>query len=425
MQPVPFVLEVSYEVIHKVGGVETVVRSKAPQMLRQYGQNYLMCGPYIPADERYQTVFEDTRQRTPEWDGLLSDFEREYELPAGFVRFGTWLVPGSPRCVLLPVELPDSELMRAVRAKGLDTLNRALELDVAAQPDGGGEPFRRYAVGFGMMQWCLLSFLMPRFVMRRPVQTCLLVQVHEWLAALGLVLFQRGNVQFQLGRPCEYWNNRLLRFVFTTHATTIGRHLSAGGADLSGIFRTRPGPEYADGEACRRGVAMEHRAERRAAADANILTTVSDITNQECTHFLGRSADVVTWNGLDVDAQKGLIDDHELQTAHKLNKQKIYDFVQTYFCGIDVRHVQIFFTAGRNEYNNKGIDLFIDSLAAVRDRLDDPGYIQQYKELQKKTVVALIIAPQANNGFSQHVLQAINLSKEMKLAIEVIAGKLR
>lgn len=88
-----------------------------------------------------------------------------------------------------------------------------------------------------------------------------------------------------------------------------------------------------------------------------------------------------------------MVDDHELQTIHRDYKSKIHEFVRTYFSGIDVRNTQIFFTAGRNEYKNKGIDLFIDSLAYMRDFLDNPDYIRQFPAMERKTVVAFIIAP--------------------------------
>ena len=62
-------------------------------------------------------------------------------------------------------------------------------------------------------------------------------------------------------------------------------------------------------------------------------------------------------------------------------KAKIMDFVQTYFYGIDTENCQIFFTAGRNEFKNKGIDLFIDGLAKVRDVLDNKNYMNEHFEL--------------------------------------------
>jgi glycogen(starch) synthase len=76
------------------------------------------------------------------------------------------------------------------------------------------------------------------------------------------------------------------------------------------------------------------------------------------------------------------------------------------------------FTAGRNEFKNKGIDLFIDSLASLRDLLDNENFMKQHPEMMKKTVVAFIIPPQANNGFNQHSLQVSNLLKEMQLYMD-------
>lgn len=242
------------------------------------------------------------------------------------------------------------------------------------------------------MQWCFFSYMMVKYITGIE-DAYMVVQVHEWLAAVGQILFRQGDVFYHIGHNPGFWDGSRAKFVFTTHATTIGRHLSAGNADLNGIFRMRPEGGYADGEACKRGVVLEHRIEREAAHSAHVLTTVSEITNQECTWFLSRSADIITWNGLDVESQKGMVDDHELQTIHRDYKSKIHEFVRTYFSGIDVRNTQIFFTAGRNEYKNKGIDLFIDSLAYMRDFLDNLDYIRQFPAMERKTVVAFIIAP--------------------------------
>lgn len=51
--------------MHKVGGCETVVRTKAPEMVRNFGSNFLMVGPIIPGDDRYSTSFEDQRHLFP------------------------------------------------------------------------------------------------------------------------------------------------------------------------------------------------------------------------------------------------------------------------------------------------------------------------------------------------------------------------
>ena len=41
--------EVSWEVCNKVGGIYTVVKSKAAKMVEFYGLDYFMIGPYFPS----------------------------------------------------------------------------------------------------------------------------------------------------------------------------------------------------------------------------------------------------------------------------------------------------------------------------------------------------------------------------------------
>jgi hypothetical protein len=57
---------------------------------------------------------------------------------------------------------------------------------------------------------------------------------------------------------------------------------------------------------------------------------------------------------------------HRFQNLHALSKQKINDFVRGHFYGhydFDLDNTLYFFTAGRYEYRNKGVDMFIESLA--------------------------------------------------------------
>lgn len=57
---------------------------------------------------------------------------------------------------------------------------------------------------------------------------------------------------------------------------------------------------------------------------------------------------------------------HEFQNLHAISKQKINDFVRGHFYGhydFDLDNTLYFFTAGRYEYRNKGVDMFIESLA--------------------------------------------------------------
>jgi glycogen(starch) synthase len=57
---------------------------------------------------------------------------------------------------------------------------------------------------------------------------------------------------------------------------------------------------------------------------------------------------------------------HEFQNLHALSKEKINDFVRGHFYGhydFDLENTIYIFTAGRYEYRNKGVDMFVESLA--------------------------------------------------------------
>jgi hypothetical protein len=57
---------------------------------------------------------------------------------------------------------------------------------------------------------------------------------------------------------------------------------------------------------------------------------------------------------------------HEFQNLHANAKAKINEFIRGHFYGhydFDLDNTIYLFTAGRYEYRNKGVDMFIESLA--------------------------------------------------------------
>ncbi|KAH0575628.1 putative Glycogen synthase [Spironucleus salmonicida] len=404
-----FILEASYEVIHKVGGVETVVRSKAPELVKKYGDHFFMIGMNVIGDDKYATNFEDKRTPNSFWDDFLSNFERSFELPLNSVRYGQWLIPGGPQCFLLP--LIGGKLVNVVKTLLWE------ESNLSEQPHQHPEDFKLNAITFGAMQWAFYSFFLVEYAKNHET---IIVQTHEWLAGVGLFAYKK------LGPAQKYFRQKSpedfdrVKFIFTTHATTLGRHLSAGDADLNQCFKQTDAGVW-DAEACKRSVEFEHRIERACANLADQFTTVSTITSVECEAFLGRKVDAVTWNGLHVDSQKGLIDDHELNFKHKIERDKILEFVKSHFYGIDIDNTFVFFSAGRYEYKNKGYDLFIDALYEVNKKLTSQQYRDSHPELANKFVVGIIIAPAPNNGFTEHSLFVTNLMKEIQSSVGKIS----
>ena len=89
------------------------------------------------------------------------------------------------------------------------------------------------------------------------------------------------------------------------------RYLASSGEDPY----ERLGVLDAEREAERFGIDAQHRIERACATDADVLTTVSPLTGEECTHLLGRTPDFVTPNGLDVARFDGMLGEEVMLDA--------------------------------------------------------------------------------------------------------------
>lgn len=169
---------------------------------------------------------------------------------------------------------------------------------------------------------------------------------HEWMASVAVVLAKKRSTR--------------IASVFTTHATLLGRYLCAGNAD----FYNRLKNFNEDAEAGKRGIYHRYCLERAAANCADVFTTVSHITAYEAEYLLKRKPDGVLPNGLNSHKFSTM---HELHNRHNENKEKIKAFVQGHFyghCDFDFDNTLYFFTSGRYEYRNKGVDLFLEALAS-------------------------------------------------------------
>ncbi len=106
---------------------------------------------------------------------------------------------------------------------------------------------------------------------------------------------------------------------------------------------------------------------------------------------------------------------HEFQNLHAQSKEKINDFVRGHFYGhndFDLDNTLYFFTAGRYEYRNKGVDMFIESLARLNHRLKTSG--------SKTTVVAFVIMPAQTQSLTVEALKGQAVIKALRDAVHVI-----
>ena len=190
--------------------------------------------------------------------------------------------------------------------------------------------------------------------------------------------------------------------IFTTHATLLGRYLCAGSVDFYNNLQYFD----VDAEAGKRGIYHRYCIERASAHSCDVFTTVSHITAYESEHLLKRKPDGVLPNGLNVKKFSAM---HEFQNLHQESKEKIHDFVRGHFYGymdFELDNTLYIFTAGRYEYRNKGVDMFIESLARLNHRLKVSG--------SKVTVVAFIIMPAQTSSLSVESLKGQAVIKSLR-----------
>ena len=215
----------------------------------------------------------------------------------------------------------------------------------------------------------------------------MVAQFHEWLAGVALPLCKKRQID------CTT--------IFTTHATLLGRYLCAGSVDFYNNLQYFD----VDSEAGKRGIYHRYCIERAATHACDVFTTVSHITAFESEHLLKRKPDGVLPNGLNVKKFSAV---HEFQNLHSVQKEKIHEFVRGHFYGhldFDLENTLYIFTAGRYEYRNKGVDMFIESLARLNHRLKTSG--------SKTTVIAFMIMPAQTASLSVDSLKGQAVTKAL------------
>ncbi len=368
----PLLMEIAWEVCNQVGGIYTVLRSKAPSMIDRWGNHYCLVGPYNP--KTAEVEYESAPLVGPVGQAVEQLRQMGYR-----AHYGRWLVSGRPQAVLLDVQSV---------AGALDELKYRVWSDHGIS--SSDEATVNDAVAFGEMCRALLSVLAQQESPGRP----LVAHFHEWQAGLAIPMLRK-----------EGWPGSL---VFTTHATLIGRYLATGN---TGFYDRLPFVD-GDAEAKRFNVQTQHQIEKAAAHGAHVFTTVSDVTAQECIHLLGRTPDVLLPNGLGIHRFTAI---HEFQTLHQQYKERLHEFTIGHFFpsySFDLDNTLYMFTSGRYEYFNKGLDLTIEALARLNYRL---------REAQSPMKVVFFIITQAPfRSINVRTLQNRAMLQEFRTAVDAV-----
>ncbi|XP_065646602.1 glycogen [starch] synthase, muscle isoform X2 [Hydra vulgaris] len=372
-----FVFEVAWEVVNKVGGIYTVIRTKAGVTVEELGDDYFLFGPLN--QNQCNTEVEVVE---PEYK-IIKDVIHSMEDEGIKIVYGRWLIEGTPKVILFDLESG---------RKWLNVWRKELwEVASIGIPDSDAETLNCLIFG-GLVAWFLGKF---RFINQDVLMTA---HFHEWMAGIGLIFSRTRHLDIST--------------VFTTHATLLGRYLCAGSID----FYNNLDKFDCDAEAGNRQIYHRYCLERSAAALAHVFTTVSQITADESEHLLKRRPDIITPNGLNIIKYTAL---HEFQNLHALSKEKIHEFVRGHFYGhldFDLDKTLYFFTAGRYEFQNKGCDMFLEALARL-------NYLLKSNNVDV-TVVAFMIFPANTNNFNVEALRGQAYVKQLRQTVNEVHAKI-
>ena len=370
------VIESGWEVCRQLGGIYTVLRSKAPSMIREFGEDYCLLGPYNA--ESAQIEFEEKAI-----GGVFQAAAEAIEVLGIRAYSGRWLIPGRPQVVLLDI---DSALARATELRFFLWQHHGIE-------SPGEDSMLDEVLAFGDVSRVYLQALCAA-AGEAPVTA----HFHEWMGGAAIPELRRLKVPVGI--------------VFTTHATMLGRYLATGGTDF---YAALPQTDWA-AEADRRGIGTRVRVERALAHGAHVFTTLGELTALECEHLLGRKPDLLLPNGIHIEHLPAA---HEVQNLHQANKVRIERFVISHFFPtytFDLDKTLYFFTSGRYEYQNKGFNLTLDALAELNRMMRRSG--------SDRTVVAFLITKRPHRNFHPDVLASMALMEELRETCESIKDQI-
>ncbi|KAL9087251.1 MAG: hypothetical protein Q9165_006745 [Trypethelium subeluteriae] len=365
--------EVATEVANRVGGIYSVLKSKAQVTTAEYGARYTMLGPL-----NYASAQVEVEEIQPKDPALIKTIKSMGDRGIKTL-YGRWLIDGAPRVLLFDTK---TAYYKLDEWKG-DLWSIA---GIPSPPDDGET---NEAIVFGYV----IAWFLGEYVYHEQ-ERAVVAQFHEWLAGVALPLCRKRRID--------------VTTIFTTHATLLGRYLCAGSVDFYNNLQYFD----VDAEAGKRGIYHRYCIERGAAHSADVFTTVSHITAYESEHLLKRKPDGVLPNGLNV---KKFSATHEFQNLHQQSKQRIADFVRGHFYGhndFDPENTLYLFTAGRYEYRNKGVDMFIESLARLNHRMKSAG--------SNMTVVAFIIMPAQTTSLTVEALKGQAVIKSLQDTVRVV-----
>ena len=354
-----YIFESSWEVCNKVGGIYTVLSTRARTLQDMMQDRVIFIGPDFWKETESPYFCEDKT--------LLSAW-REQAVEEGLkVRVGRWTVPGSPIAVLVDFN-PFFEKKNEIYGwlwehYQVDSLHAYGDYDEASM----------FSYAAALVTESLYNWLCQQPAANSQQPTAI-YHANEWMCGLGAL----------------YINNKLPQIgtIFTTHATSIGRSIAGNMKPLYDYLFAYNGDQMA-GEL---NMQSKHSIEKQTAMYVDCFTTVSDITANECKELLDKPVDVVLPNGFD---NSFVPSGATFTRKRKAARKRLLDVANALLGEQLDDDTLIISTSGRYEFRNKGIDVFVEAMnRLLRDKdlkrkvvafIEVPGWVgEPRKDLQDR-----------------------------------------
>ena len=336
-----YIFEASWEVCNKVGGIYTVLSTRAAVLQERHRDHLIFIGPDFwigkenPLFEESDTLCMAWKKHAIQQEGLQ-------------VRVGRWNIPGHPIVFLVdftPFYKYKNEIYTEMwNHYQVDSLHAYGDYDEASM----------FAIAAGKVVESFYRYnLTP--------QDKVIFQAHEWMTGMAALYLQITVPE--------------IATIFTTHATSIGRSIAGNNKPLYDYLFAYNGDQMAE----ELNMQSKHSIEKQTAHHVDCFTTVSNLTDNECKELLDKPADVVLMNGFEDDfVPKGSTFTGKRKRARSslLNVARClfgeeYADEDTLLIGI----------GGRYEFKNKGSDVFLDAM----------GRLKRVGDLQKKAVAFVTV----------------------------------
>ena len=315
-----YIFESSWEVCNKVGGIYTVLSTRAKTLQEALHDRIIFIGPDLDeANDLFfkedKTLYKDWKAQTVE-DGLA-------------VRVGRWKVPGEPVAVLV-----DFNQYYAEKNEIYTWLWEHYQVD-SLHAYGDYDEASMFSYAAAKVVESFYGFYLDK-------SKKVIYHGNEWMTGLGLL----------------YINNKLpqVATLFTTHATSIGRSIAGNNKPLYDYLFAYNGDQMS----WELNMQSKHSIEKQTAKYVDCFTTVSEITANECKELLDKPVDFVLPNGFENDfVPKGA------QFTRKRNaaRKRIFQVANALLGEeLDEKNTLVVSTSGRYEFRNKGVDVYIEAM---------------------------------------------------------------